>query len=927
MKQSSMGLIAVVAIVLCTFSSHAVAQISDEPQTRGPRFLLASLENGRKTVLADVSKSPTLRQRLTLDLDDVTIKRALAIVTRQSGLELVYSDDLLPADARVTLRADGIALAAALTDILLDANVDVVFARDGRASLARRLASEPVAVVGTISGRVRNAATREPVVNANVTLDDARRSVRTNSDGSFRFSDVAPGDHRLTIRSVGYVLQQRTVSVQDDLTATIDIMLVVSPQTLDQVIVTGTIVETAQRAVPTAVTVITAAQIEQRGITSVEQLFRGDVPGLFLENQGTSDVTGGVKMFSRGSTSLENNTLFSAPLKTYVDGIEMADPRYLNSIDPKTIERIEILAGPQASTIYGSGALGGVMQVFTKKGLRGGRPRLSVNLAAGSLENNYDPGSLAPQHDHSVRVEGGGEDFSYNVGGSFLYTGPWTPGYFNKTFNQSAGLRRKEGPLTVDATLRLSQRTLGFGFNQFQVDGIGSGLFAYNAGVFTPRDDRDYSTTQQTLGVNVAYAPYTWWQHRLTVGTDRNQRGILEHAPRFLTASDSLRLVSTTEQGRTSTAYSSTLRADLPASTQATLVLGADHWRYLATTSSISSARLVGTLVGGTPSISRDLRSNRGYYAQTQIDFGDAVFLTGGLRIEDSPDYGVDYGLNYAPRYGIALVQSRGAVTAKLRAAYGKATRPPESNYRLANTSTVTLPTGAVNTLIQQNENFDLGPEHQSGTEGGVEIYVGTRASLVVTLYNQIVRDVISQVFLQTTPFFITQFQNLGDVRNRGSEWQGMVHVGPVQLQGTHTITHSRILALSPTYTGLYAVGRSLRGVAERVSLLRATTTAGRTTAGVSMSFIGQTRGQDNQAATARFFSRLADPNTAPLIGGTRVLFPSYQTVDGNLTFAVTPRTNVFVWGRNLTNYYRNDENNLFPTIGRSIMAGVRWNQ
>src|SRR5687767_3196124 len=91
---------------------------------RGPRFLVQS---GRSRVPVDLARTPLLRQRITVDLNGVPLRQALAEVSAQSGIRLMYTDDLLPVGAPVRLRAEGITVAAALTDLLVDAEVDVVF--------------------------------------------------------------------------------------------------------------------------------------------------------------------------------------------------------------------------------------------------------------------------------------------------------------------------------------------------------------------------------------------------------------------------------------------------------------------------------------------------------------------------------------------------------------------------------------------------------------------------------------------------------------------------------------------------------------------------------------------------------------------------------------------------------------------------------
>ena len=98
-------------------------QNEDAAASRAPRFLLAMAERSTP-VPVDLKRSAILRQPLSLALDGVTLKEALAEISRQARLNLVYADDDVPIEATVNLRADRITVAAALMDVLLDAGVE-----------------------------------------------------------------------------------------------------------------------------------------------------------------------------------------------------------------------------------------------------------------------------------------------------------------------------------------------------------------------------------------------------------------------------------------------------------------------------------------------------------------------------------------------------------------------------------------------------------------------------------------------------------------------------------------------------------------------------------------------------------------------------------------------------------------------------------
>ena len=171
MYRSSFSL--VLAVALVAFPRAAVAQQSREwADSRAPRFLLAMAERSQP-VPVDLRRSATLRRPLSLDFDDVTLKEALAEISRQAGLNLVYSDDVVPVDATVSLRADRITVAAALTDVLLDVGVDVVFTPDGRATLVKRPPG-PAVQLGSIAGTVTAAAVGTPLVRASVNVVGTR---------------------------------------------------------------------------------------------------------------------------------------------------------------------------------------------------------------------------------------------------------------------------------------------------------------------------------------------------------------------------------------------------------------------------------------------------------------------------------------------------------------------------------------------------------------------------------------------------------------------------------------------------------------------------------------------------------------------------------------------------------------------------------
>ncbi len=145
---------------------------------------------------------------------------------------------------------------------------------------------------------------------------------------------------------------------------------------LDPVIVTANRTSTPARAVGSAVTVIDRAELERRQVRFVADALR-TVPGVGLSRTGGAGGLTQVRL--RGAEG--NQTL------VLIDGIEVNDPASGGEYDfanllADDVERIEVLRGPQ-SALYGSDAIGGVINIVTRKGE--GKTSASARMEGGSL--------------------------------------------------------------------------------------------------------------------------------------------------------------------------------------------------------------------------------------------------------------------------------------------------------------------------------------------------------------------------------------------------------------------------------------------------------------------------------------------------------------------------------------------------------------
>jgi vitamin B12 transporter len=159
---------------------------------------------------------------------------------------------------------------------------------------------------------------------------------------------------------------------------------------LETLVVTATRIPTPELDVASSITIITADDIAARQVRTLPDLLK-EVPGLNLVQTGGPG--GQTSVFMRGTNS--NHT------KVLVDGIDLGDPSNpggafdLGQFLTQDIQTVEILRGPQ-SGLYGSDAIGGVINIITKSG--SGPAQFNAGVEAGSFDTFNQAGSLSGSH-------------------------------------------------------------------------------------------------------------------------------------------------------------------------------------------------------------------------------------------------------------------------------------------------------------------------------------------------------------------------------------------------------------------------------------------------------------------------------------------------------------------------------------------------
>lgn len=233
---------------------------------------------------------------------------------------------------------------------------------------------------GTIAGTVREAGSARPIPSVQVFIPETSFGAITNENGEFRILSVPAGPHALRVRMIGFAQLERRVTVSPGQTVTVDFTLERSALTLDEIVVTGTGVATEKRKLGNTIATISGESLEDKPIVTFSEILQGREPGVSV--LPASGLTGeGAIIRIRGTSSLSQG---NEPI-VYLNGVRIDNgggrgnigtgggglPSRLDDIDPNSIERMEILKGAAAATLYGSEASAGVIQIFTKKGTAG----------------------------------------------------------------------------------------------------------------------------------------------------------------------------------------------------------------------------------------------------------------------------------------------------------------------------------------------------------------------------------------------------------------------------------------------------------------------------------------------------------------------------------------------------------------------------
>ena len=586
-------------------------------------------------------------------------------------------------------------------------------------------------VGATIRGQVTDSAGNRPLAGAEVyvvTAAPRAHGARTGANGEYTIGGVSAGEATLRVRLVGYAPQERRVTARDGEVTVADFRLAPRLTQLDEIVVTGTAGATQRRTVGNVIETISAADVLQVApARSVEQLIGARTPGLIVL-PATGQVGTGAQLRVRGASSL---SLSNDPI-IYIDGVRMdsdasrgpvqrggAGASRLNDVDPEDIESIEVIKGPAASTLYGTEASNGVIQIITKRGKTGrarfdfttrqgtnwlanpegragtlyGKPTatsdiISFNLYQHELESGRGPlFTYGKNQGYNFGLSGGSEINRYLLSANYDDDVGVVSYNWDKKFSARANVDViPSNQLQFQASVghirdrtRLAQGAIDIDPFSNLVWGTPNTMNTIKRG-FGTAPPEEWSSVEShadndrtTLSLTGNYSPREWFSNRLVVGLDvsgENNWLLYPKAPAGSALAAAANAAGFKSDQRVSRQfftldYGGSLKYGLGEKLKFTTSGGLQAYRSelsaLTGTALTFPATPITSVTGGTNRNGvEDFVANAtvGVFGQEQVAWNNRLFVTAALRADDNSAFGKDFSAAYYPKVSASWVVS-----------------------------------------------------------------------------------------------------------------------------------------------------------------------------------------------------------------------------------------------------------------------------
>jgi iron complex outermembrane receptor protein len=243
---------------------------------------------------------------------------------------------------------------------------------------------------GIIQGRITDKADGEGVVGASVVVAGTTLGTSTDINGNFVLRNVPANAQKVTVSIIGYAPTAQTVTVGDGQTVTINFALGQTTVMASEVVVGASLYQQDRLEVPVTANIISKETIKEEPNPTLDKLVES-VPGVVITRAGGQTAS---QVQIRGSNTYQGGGI-ATRVNAFYDGFPINAPQSNEIVwqtsSMNSVDNIEVLKGA-AATLYGSAAMGGVVNVT-------GHLADKQEVLAGSSIGFYD---APPEEDQSL---------------------------------------------------------------------------------------------------------------------------------------------------------------------------------------------------------------------------------------------------------------------------------------------------------------------------------------------------------------------------------------------------------------------------------------------------------------------------------------------------------------------------------------------
>ena len=788
-------------------------------------------------------KGPLNKDRINLDINSGSIEQVLKLIEKQAGVKFIYVTNDPIVEHPITIKIEGEPLDTVLRTLSEKAGLDFKKSHNGILVKSNHSITSFYNVQQTLNGKVTDES-GEPLAGVTVLVKGTSNGTMTDWEGNFSM-EVEGLPVELQVSHIGF--ENQTIQVTNN--APLEISLMASLSELDEVVVTGQGAGMNKKRISSKVEVIKADELEDIPSQRIDQLLSAKLPNAQI------NLTGG----QAGASSLIrvrgiNSAFLSSTPIFYIDGVRMdnlntssalgggstqgAAISSIADIPMDNIERIEYINGGAATTLYGSDAANGVIQIFTKKGSAAGtKVTLEVQSGIETPTTDYlyfdrtkdllfQTGLYQKYH---LGINGGNKGFGFSFSGNYLDNegAQYADNNSNRKIDFSTGFRAKLSEKVIYNSSFIFVNNL-YNRNRNGNQGGYTGLWFAESGAsslkgfnnrldemtaaefeeikaFTHRaealQDNEINVNRFTTSQSFKYMPLDNLEFKFTGGIDYRVQSdqnvqtneYLSHTTQSeVNDEGSISNVDRKYFGIT-LEFTGQHRWDLDDFSFVSTIGGQlfrnkDHQISYVGTNIRDGARTISDAAIRTSEEYLIEVLNYGVYAQENIGYKDRLFLDIGVRGDRNPSFGDNIGTQYYPKVGLSYLLSEESFlkdvswisSLRLRGSYGVAGNLPPA---FVNERTISFNgfQGEQAASFANPGNDDLKPEKTTTYEGGLDLGMfNNRVNFSVTRYSAQTKDALFYVPpTPSTGFDQSQLSNVGEIENKG--WEISAIVEPIR--------------------------------------------------------------------------------------------------------------------------------------------------